>query len=541
MDLKQVEIIKKNISLDSLISHHCSLIPYVGNKTDDEGKYILSPNGNWGKVSYDIDINLCKGYESLKEYFNDGNGRVPFNELHEKWLYMNNILKNTTFYKKITKNNKKKWKVNNPLLQQKLTIDIYDESVINIEDAEEDLPLIIGVYKNNQYNENGGSLMMEFLCKAMGFFIIDSKFIKVDNYVPEMLYYCGIEDYCNQLDTMKNSKECCQINEYVRYGGDDFYAYLNSKINERKKEFNYWVNALYREEGTPLSPNINLPVLLCGGCKNIGNYDVLEADGVIDINAYENNELKRKVVTTSPLLKLKRPKKSYLFNTETNENEEIDVILDENLKNEEGYFLIMTPKYVKGVGFNLYEDNGKTYGDVIFKIEKIEDSNVMEISYVLGGELYLTPNDEKDGKYGFLDTYSYDEKSHTGVVYKERVVYDIFDYTKENYQLKQIYFDEEINILNTFNVKYSNEAEIIYDSRNNEVEGIFYMRKSPDMGQHNIIMNDYNFGKINTLIENINEIIIDRGYASAFELHYRMGEINSFEDMANYQNNVFGL
>jgi hypothetical protein len=44
-----------------------------------------------------------------------------------------------------------------------------------------------------------------------------------------------------------------------------------------------------------------------------------------------------------------------------------------------------------------------------------------------------------------------------------------------------------------------------------------------------------------SLLENVDDIIIDRGYASAFELHYKIGEVNTFEDLENYQNNIFGL
>ena len=54
-------------------------------------------------------------------------------------------------------------------------------------------------------------------------------------------------------------------------------------------------------------------------------------------------------------------------------------------------------------------------------------------------------------------------------------------------------------------------------------------------------MYDYNLGKLENLVENIEDIDIYRGSASAFELHYKIGEINTFEDLMNYGNNIFNI
>ena len=61
------------------------------------------------------------------------------------------------------------------------------------------------------------------------------------------------------------------------------------------------------------------------------------------------------------------------------------------------------------------------------------------------------------------------------------------------------------------------------------------------MTAYKLIMMDYNLGKTEQIVENIEDVTVDRGYASAFELHYKMGEINTFEDLERYQNNIFGI
>ena len=40
--------------------------------------------------------------------------------------------------------------------------------------------------------------------------------------------------------------------------------------------------------------------------------------------------------------------------------------------------------------------------------------------------------------------------------------------------------------------------------------------------------------------DNIN-VNVDRGIASEFELIFKLGEINTYDDMAHDQNNIFGL
>ena len=76
----------------------------------------------------------------------------------------------------------------------------------------------------------------------------------------------------------------------------------------------------------------------------------------------------------------------------------------------------------------------------------------------------------------------------------------------------------------------------------NIVTGVFSSNDiSSEMENRNILMMDYEFGKIDFSVENSSDILIDRGFVSAFEMHYKLGEINTMEDMENYGNNFFGF
>jgi hypothetical protein len=86
-----------------------------------------------------------------------------------------------------------------------------------------------------------------------------------------------------------------------------------------------------------------------------------------------------------------------------------------------------------------------------------------------------------------------------------------------------------------------NSVKVYEIDDNVEVTSEFWIYNNEEMMNNRIIMEDYNFGKIETLVENAAEVSIDRGYVSAFELLYKMGEINTMDDIVNYSNNIFGI
>lgn len=549
-----MELIKKIISLEGVKSRQGSLLPYVGMKKDTKGSFVLDPNGNWGKYPYDVNVNKCVGFENLSEFFISDNiiGKASYSHLIMKWRLFENFLKKATFYKKIRKKNQFVWSVFEPSFKEKVKIQIVSTQTfytLSINDFQESK---IGVLLDNSFDENGGILMLTFLLKFVGLFEVDTRYITVDNYVPEMLYYCEIDAQIDKLENMRNSGECCKTHEYEKYGGDDFLMYLKTKQNDRDKEFKYWVNALYKDGDKECPPNIYIPISLIGECKNIGVYTVVESKDEYDINGNiieskdtqkpDYGKLKNEPLTTvteSKLINFKRRKKTQFLNTKTEKWEDMPIVFEDC--QDDDYMFRVSPRYVIGNAINLSEKDGKYYGDVIYKIETIDDI-YLEISYVIGGELEKTKETEKNADYPDLDNFRYVENSKTGVIYKERVKCERIDYTKNTlYKYKMLLLDKQVNILTKAMVKNISDALVIYDSENGDVDGTFYMDYPDNLTNYRVIMKDYNLGKTENLIQNIDEVVLDRGYSSAFELHYKLGEINSFEDMQNYQNNIFGL
>lgn len=554
-----MEIVKKIISLEPLRSRQFGLIPYYGMKTVDD-KYVLSENGNWGNYPFDIDITKCKGYESLQEYFGETNV-VSFSQILSKWNLIVKILFKAEYYKKIRAPKQNRWIIFHPSFVEKLNLSIIKRDLFYSDEWEELNNTNfkykkVGVYSDNSFTENGGFLMIEFLLKALGMFVVESRFIKTDNYIPEIMYYVEIEEYIKKINGSLKKDACCIGDERLKYGDSEFSTWLSGKIYERKSIFNFWCNALNRDEKGNPTVNMYIPLTLIKDYRNIGIFDEIEGP---EINVDEQAQLlgltenKPLIVKSNSRLKeLKRTKNSYAtvireeLITDTNGNtiksevEEVvkmPVILDEVSDNR----FILTSKYVLGYPKNLEQVGDDYYGDVIYKIE--EKDGYADIYYVIGGKLRKTTNTEKqDGEYGFLDTYRYEEGSYTGLLFKESVKYEIKDFSKEKFEIRQLFYNNEVNILTLGLVENVNNVKVYYDVEDGgTIGGTFYMTQQPPIDNSMLIMNDYNFGKTESLIKNIQDIVIDRGYISAFELHYKLGEINTFEDLQNYQNNIFGM
>jgi hypothetical protein len=533
-----MEVIEKHISLERFKSRHPSLIPYYD--VENEGACLeLSSNGNWGKYPCDIDIRQCNAFTSLESYF--GGNRVSFNQIKEKWYFFDDFLKSTKYYRKGEKNNEIFWETYEPLFVDKLEIGIN----LTLDEVYDNL---VGINENaDEFSNNGGLTMLKFVIKALGLFAIDNEYIKSDNYVPEVMYYDAIDSYRNMLKKMKKGEDCCVKGEYEKYGGDAFYIYLGSKLKEKKIEFEYWKGALYtNENGEYVSSDMSLSLSLISDFNNVGilttvepleEYDYITSDYVdygIEIPFYPetdvngNNIRERKWVTESLLKTLKRTQKSYAYDVLKGEEIELPVIL-EGIDGEVSKFRF-SPKYEVGKAKNVKIYDNLPYGDVIYDISI--SGNVATVKYVIGGQLEL--ND--DG------TYDYDESTLTGIRFQETLFCEYHNYvTDKTIEIRQLMGVKEVNILDLKRIENEDNALIIYDNETKDVEGTFFMDYTDDLTNYKVIGIDYNLGKTEGLIENIEDIIIDRGYTSAFELHYKMGEVNSFEDLANYQNNIFGV
>lgn len=92
-------------------------------------------------------------------------------------------------------------------------------------------------------------------------------------------------------------------------------------------------------------------------------------------------------------------------------------------------------------------------------------------------------------------------------------------------------------------VKNTTNAELVDFSDNVElIKGVYYVCEScDDLSTKSLIALEQDFGKVDMIVENSFDILFDRGNVTSFELHYKLGEINTMEDMENYGNNFFGV
>lgn len=526
-----MEVIERKISLEQFKSREFSYVPYVGMEYNGT-KPIFPSHGNWGQYPYDIDLCKCDGYSELKSYFgysdNATSARVSFHEMVLKYRLFRHILDNAFWYRKVEKGDAETWLTYTPNFGEKFEIDIVDS--LDWYDGDGS---VIGVYEDGSYANNGGKQMLHFLLKAMGVFIVDAKYIG-NNYVPEVMCYSEVDDYRKKLKKMSKNDDCCSVDEYNLYGGGAFYTYLGEKILERETLIDYWNKSLYLIDGEKVSSDVTLDFSLNADFHNIGIYSIIEGSGAIPTGS---TKMLKKVETESKLKYLRMDKVSYC-ERKTEDGvitEELPVVVidgDEKLKMVNPYQVGRAKNISTGVD---KENVVCQYGDVIYSINENKTTMEVTIKYVIGG--FIRYNNDS-GKW------VYDTSSNTGIIYEETYPFHYHDYTKD--------FERRYPILNYISevdaFKYGDlmegaERAVIYDipDETPTVTATFYLEDDWDMTYDNVIMVDYNFGRSEGIVENVEDVIVDRGYISAFELHYKLGEINTFEDLLNYGNNSFGL
>lgn len=132
----------------------------------------------------------------------------------------------------------------------------------------------------------------------------------------------------------------------------------------------------------------------------------------------------------------------------------------------------------------------------------------------------------------------------TGIRYYERRGWKQHNYMDDSVQIYMLDDDfGRINILkNPSLVKNTTNVELVtYDKMDDDVVGLFYSDDARNLENNVLLMNDNDFGRVEMYVENSADVVIDRGFVSAFEMHYKLGEINTMEDMENYGNNFFGF
>ena len=521
-----MDIVERKITLDGFKSHYHSLIPYVGIEHDGVGRPIFPEHGNWGTFPYDIDLTKCEDFSELGMYF--GGTRVSFLQLVEKYRLLTDIISKAYYWKKINKRGEEVIKEYHPSLFEKYSIEIVSSEVKEDENGEvEEIAIpykIWGTYPDDSFNENGGLKMLKFTLNALGFFIVDVKYLG-DNYVPDIMCYTEINEYRRRMKKLRNSRDCCIQDEYEKYGGEEFYVYLGGKLQEMDFEIDKWSKKLYIINNEPASPELFLTLSLNADFHNIGIYSVLNDEEFGEINhdkhvCYntENGKLKY----------LRHSKVSYC------EKRVDEKVIEEQLpfilvEDEERGVLIAKNPYIVGYAKNVQLNFNKFYGDLITSIVTGETED--EITYVMGAEIVHNG----DG-WEVVD-------NTTGTKYVEKVPYTIYDYTKyDNLSYPMIKNGIEVNAFKYPEmIEGINSVKVYEIDENAEVISEFYVYNDEEMTDNRIIMEEYNFGKVETLVENVAEVVIDRGYVSAFELLYKMGEVNTMDDIINYSNNIFGI
>jgi hypothetical protein len=132
----------------------------------------------------------------------------------------------------------------------------------------------------------------------------------------------------------------------------------------------------------------------------------------------------------------------------------------------------------------------------------------------------------------------------SGIRFFEQKKWKKFSFKKSQYQINMLLDNFRIpwNILQTDYVENSDNVKLIdFSETNNIVNGIFFSYNSIDDENENAILLEQDFGKVEIIVENSSDVIFDRGNVTSFELHYKLSEINTMEDMVNYGNNFFGF
>lgn len=172
----------------------------------------------------------------------------------------------------------------------------------------------------------------------------------------------------------------------------------------------------------------------------------------------------------------------------------------------------------------------------VFKVNSSTDN----LSY--GDYVIINPN---KNIFYFTPTLIGGEQ-FTGTRFFEQKTWKQFDYTNQDqYSIKMLHHNHsnEVNILKETDIVTNAKHTEIIDITENETEipCLFYSNDTENLENNSIIALEENFGKVDTMIENSSDILFDRGYVTSFELHYKLGEINTMEDMENYGNNFFRL
>lgn len=357
-------------------------------------------------------------------------------------------------------------------------------------------------------------------------------------FVPEMIFQTQVSELITRLEELKDKSQnsCCDIETYEDYGGDTFYNFLKSQKNNEVK---------YGNSGNTVT--IDIPILLTTNIKDLGQFKLSENSyeegdegstsagsqiGEWDYISYESNVLGSTIVTggtgESKLLTLRKRRRSY-----DDDGKELPVIFD--IETEE-FVLPFEIGYLK----NIQLFNGQYYGDTIQNIIINEDDMVITFTYVIGGRL------ETFGDNLVLDEispYTVNDKElwdGDGIWYQETYPYIIesgftFTLNGKEYTKDYMKIDFESSMVDDLNktIDFPNKKYILSTD-------ISYRREIYEEGDKPLYRDEKMVGMNENMRESY-DVAIDRGYSSAFERHFLLGEIKTFQDLEMLRNNMFNI
>ena len=184
--------------------------------------------------------------------------------------------------------------------------------------------------------------------------------------------------------------------------------------------------------------------------------------------------------------------------------------------------------------------SGSYSSDSLSSVKILSSNNGVISSYTITGQYIPTPTSgsfiwftyvtgtitDKDGNVIF-EGVTHDEIYSFTIKYDTLVIDGVqqtYSYADIDYSHTYVYGD------NGFETDYEVASDIMYsiDGTNGD--------KSQDLP---VFSDESLFGT--TFFDHNGDVNIDRGKSAAFERHHILGEVNTFEDLINYKNNMFDL
>lgn len=213
---------------------------------------------------------------------------------------------------------------------------------------------------------------------------------------------------------------------------------------------------------------------------------------------------------------------------------------------------------------NHYEMHLMAYGDIITKIERDQESQIITFTYVIGAhfkaKLMHIDKDDDDNYHYYYGEYEYDPDDAHGVKYTESYEYSM---DGEIYEMEDDIF--EYFITHDKSEIDRNNTSFFIDCRYKKAVFNTYMHKSyadlsvnGDIVTLPYLVGDYTASsklekdsivspltKFDYLIgvtfqPTVNsDVHVSRGNASAWERHMKLGELKTFDDLETYSNGGF--